>query len=53
MKALFAECRANRLSCKTYEDGFIDKADKLSDKVDGSLGFLPKTSCNGEKPAVF
>ena len=53
MKALLAECRAFRLSCKTSEDGFIDKASKLSDKVDGSLGFLPKMSWNGEKPAVF
>ena len=40
MKGLLAECRGLRLSCKTYEDGFIDKAGKLSNKVDGNLAFL-------------
>ena len=36
MKALLNECRAFRLSCRTFEDSFIDKASKLSDNVDES-----------------
>ena len=44
MKPLLAECRAFRLSCKSFEDIFTDKVDQLSDKVDGSLEFLPETS---------
>ena len=40
IELIFIECRGLRLSCKTYEDGFIDKAGKLSNKVDGNLAFL-------------